>query len=160
MRIGSGFDIHCFGEGRRLVLGGIEFPGEQGLAGHSDADVVLHAVMDALLGAVGSGDIGIHFPPDDERFAGADSRVLARHVAAIVAERGFRVVNVDLTVLAERPKIRSRVEEMRQAIAAAIEVSPERVGIKATTLERLGALGRGEGIACQAVALLTRSGQP
>jgi 2-C-methyl-D-erythritol 2,4-cyclodiphosphate synthase len=106
------------------------------------------------------GDIGVLFPPEDEQYAGADSRVLARHVARAVADRGCRVVNVDLTVLAERPKIRSRVDEMRSAIADAIEVRPDRIGIKATTLERLGSLGRGEGIACQAVALLSRSGSP
>jgi 2-C-methyl-D-erythritol 2,4-cyclodiphosphate synthase len=157
LRIGSGFDVHRFGEGRRLMLGGIEFPGEEGLEGHSDADVVLHAVMDALLGAAGMGDIGVLFPPEDQQFAGADSRVLARQVSRAIAQRGCRVINVDLTVLAERPKIRSRVEEMRAAIADAIEVQPDRIGIKATTLERLGALGRGEGIACQAVALLSRS---
>lgn len=160
LRIGSGFDIHRFGEGRRLMLGGIEFPGEQGLEGHSDADVVLHAVMDAMLGAAGMGDIGVLFPPEDEQYSGADSRVLARQVARAVADRGCRVVNVDLTVLAERPKIRSRVDEMRSAIADAIEVQPDRIGIKATTLERLGSLGRGEGIACQAVALLSRSELP
>jgi len=157
LRIGSGFDVHRFGAGRRLMLGGIEFPGEQGLEGHSDADVVLHAVMDALLGAAGMGDIGVLFPPEDEQFAGADSRILARQVARAITERGYRVVNVDLTVLAERPKIRSRVQEMRSAIADAIATPPDRIGIKATTLERLGALGRGEGIACQAVALLTRT---
>ena len=139
-----------------MMLGGIEFPGEQGLEGHSDADVVVHAVMDALLGAAGMEDIGALFPPEDEQFAGADSRILARQVARSVRERGYRVINVDLTVLAERPKIRSRVGEMRAAIAAALEVSADRIGIKATTLERLGSLGRGEGIACQAVALLSR----
>jgi len=157
LRVGSGFDVHRFGEGRRLMLGGIEFPGEPGLEGHSDADVVLHAVMDALLGAAGMGDIGVLFPPEDQQFAGADSRVLARQVARAVADKGCRVVNVDLTVLAERPKIRSRVPEMRSAIADAIEVAPDRIGIKATTLERLGSLGRGEGIACQAVALISRT---
>jgi 2-C-methyl-D-erythritol 4-phosphate cytidylyltransferase/2-C-methyl-D-erythritol 2,4-cyclodiphosphate synthase len=157
LRVGSGFDVHRFGEGRRLMLGGIEFPGEPGLEGHSDADVVLHAVMDALLGAAGMGDIGVLFPPEDQQFAGADSRVLARQVARAVADKGCRVVNVDLTVLAERPKIRSRVSEMRSAIADAIEVAPDRIGIKATTLERLGSLGRGEGIACQAVALISRT---
>jgi 2-C-methyl-D-erythritol 4-phosphate cytidylyltransferase/2-C-methyl-D-erythritol 2,4-cyclodiphosphate synthase len=160
LRIGSGFDIHRFGAGRRLMLGGIEFPGEEGLEGHSDADVVLHAVMDALLGAAGMGDIGVLFPPEDERFAGADSRILAAQVARAIAERGYRVVNVDLTLLAERPKIRSRAQEMRSAIAGAIEVSSDRIGIKATTLERLGSLGRGEGIACQAVALLSRTESP
>jgi len=157
LRVGSGFDVHRFGEDRRLMLGGIEFPGEPGLEGHSDADVVLHAVMDALLGAAGMGDIGVLFPPEDQQFAGADSRVLARQVARAVADKGCRVVNVDLTVLAERPKIRSRVPEMRSAIADAIEVAPDRIGIKATTLERLGSLGRGEGIACQAVALISRT---
>jgi 2-C-methyl-D-erythritol 4-phosphate cytidylyltransferase/2-C-methyl-D-erythritol 2,4-cyclodiphosphate synthase len=156
LRVGSGFDIHRFGEGRRLMLGGIEFPGETGLEGHSDADVVLHAVMDAMLGAAGMGDIGVLFPPEDEQFAGADSRVLARQVARAIAAKGCRVVNVDLTVLAERPKIRARVPEMRAAIADAIEVAPDRIGIKATTLERLGSLGRAEGIACQAVALISR----
>jgi len=157
LRIGSGFDIHRFGDGRRLMLGGIEFPGETGLEGHSDADVVLHAVMDALLGAAGMGDIGVLFPPEDEQFAGADSGILAGQVARTIAEQGYRVINVDLTVLAEQPKIRSRVAEMRSAIASALEVSPDRIGIKATTLERLGSLGRGEGIACQAVALLSRT---
>jgi len=157
IRIGSGFDIHRFETGRRLVLGGVEFPGETGLAGHSDADVVLHAVMDALLGAVGLGDIGVLFPPDDPRFSGADSRALAADVARRVAAIGMRLVNLDVTVLAERPRIRSRVDAMREAIAEAIGVDSSRVGVKATTLEGLGALGRAEGIACQAVVLLERS---
>ena len=154
LRVGTGFDIHRFGEGRRLVLGGVEFAGETGLEGHSDADVVLHAAMDALLGAAGLGDIGMLFPPDDERFRGADSRELAREVARRVDAAGYHLVNLDIALMAERPKIGPRSVEMRQAIGEALGVAVENVGLKATTLERLGALGRAEGIACQAVALL------
>jgi len=155
-RIGTGFDIHRFETGRRLVLGGVEFPGETGLGGHSDADVVLHAVMDALLGAAALGDIGALFPPVDPRFHDADSRVLAADVARRIRALGLRVVNVDVTVLAERPRVRPQVDAMRQAVADAIAIDVSRVGIKATTLEGLGALGRAEGIGCQAVALLER----
>ncbi|HXV77446.1 MAG TPA: 2-C-methyl-D-erythritol 4-phosphate cytidylyltransferase [Candidatus Polarisedimenticolaceae bacterium] len=156
LRVGSGFDIHRVGEGRPLVLGGIGFPGEVGLTGHSDADVVLHAVMDALLGAAGLGDIGLLFPPDDPAWAGADSRDLACVVARRIDEAGFAVVNLDVTLLAERPKIAPRSVEMRDAIGRSLGIPSDRVGLKATTLERLGALGRGEGIACHAVALLVR----
>jgi len=156
LRVSHGFDIHRFGEGRRLVLGGVEFPGEPGLDGHSDADVVLHAAMDAVLGPTGLGDIGTLFPPDDPRFAGADSRALASEVARRVALERYRVINLDLMLLAERPKIRPRVEEMRRSIADAFGIAVDRVGLKATTLERLGSLGRAEGMACQAVALLSR----
>jgi 2-C-methyl-D-erythritol 4-phosphate cytidylyltransferase/2-C-methyl-D-erythritol 2,4-cyclodiphosphate synthase len=154
LRVGTGFDIHRFGEGRRLVLGGVEFPGAGGLDGHSDADVVLHAVMDALLGAVALGDIGEHFPADDERFRDAASTDLAREVAGMLASRGFAIVNVDVTVMAERPRIRDRVDAMRRAMAEALGIEAGQVGVKATTLERLGSLGRGEGIASQAVALV------
>ena len=157
LRVGSGFDVHRFGEARALVLGGVEFPGEPGLVGHSDADVVLHAAMDALLGAAGLDDIGAIFPPGDPAFAGADSRDLARDVARRVRVAGFRVANVDLTVLAERPRIRERVDAMRESIGHALDLDPRRVGLKATTFEGLGSLGRGEGIACHAVALLERS---
>jgi 2-C-methyl-D-erythritol 2,4-cyclodiphosphate synthase len=157
LRIGSGFDVHRFGAARALVLGGVEFPGEPGLVGHSDADVVLHAAMDALLGAAGLDDIGAIFPPGDPAFAGADSRDLARDVARRVRAAGFRVGNVDLTVLAERPRIRERVDAMRESIGHALDLDPLRVGLKATTFEGLGTLGRGEGIACHAVALLERS---
>jgi 2-C-methyl-D-erythritol 4-phosphate cytidylyltransferase/2-C-methyl-D-erythritol 2,4-cyclodiphosphate synthase len=156
LRVGSGFDIHRFEAGRRLVLGGVEFPGETGLAGHSDADVVLHAAMDALLGAGGLGDIGGLFPPGDARFRDADSRVLTADVARRIGDAGLRVVNLDLTVLAERPRIGPRAEEMRRAIAGALGIEVSRIGVKATTLEGLGALGRSEGIACQAVALVER----
>jgi len=154
LRVGTGFDVHRVDAARPLVLGGVRFPGEPGLAGHSDADVVLHAAMDALLGAAGLGDIGLLFPPEDPGFSGADSARLAAEVVARLRESGFETVNLDLTLLAERPRIRERREEMRASIAACLSVDPQRIGLKATTLERLGALGRAEGIACQAVALV------
>jgi 2-C-methyl-D-erythritol 4-phosphate cytidylyltransferase/2-C-methyl-D-erythritol 2,4-cyclodiphosphate synthase len=154
LRVGGGFDIHHFEAGRRLVLGGISFEGETGLAGHSDADVVLHAAMDAILGAAALGDIGSHFPPDDPKWKDADSRSLAGMVAGLVRGRGFEIVNIDLTILAERPRIGPRAGLMREAIALCLGMDETRVGLKATTLEGLGSLGRGEGIACQAMALL------
>ena len=158
LRVGSGFDVHRIDPRRALVLGGVPFEGAPGLAGHSDADVVLHAAMDAVLGAASLGDIGAHFPPEDERFAGAESTALVRRVAAMLEAEGWRIVNLDLTLLAERPRIRDRVEAMRVSIAACFGIDPRRVGLKATTLEGLGALGRGEGMACQAVALLAAAG--
>lgn len=160
LRIGHGFDVHRFEEGRPLVLGGTLFPGETGLAGHSDADVVLHAAMDALLGAAALGDIGAHFPPDDPGFEDADSKDLARLVAKLLAGRDCQVVNLDLTLQAERPKIRDRVAEMRETIASCFGVPVERVALKATTLEGMGPLGRGEGIGCHAVALLSVKDSP
>jgi len=159
LRVGHGYDVHRFGGTRGLVLGGVAFPGEEGLAGHSDADVVLHAAMDAVLGAAGLPDIGHYFPPDDPRFAGADSAALAREVAGHLRRAGFRIANLDLTLLAEHPKIRDRVAPMRAAIAVAFLIDPSDVGLKATTLEGLGALGRGEGIACHAVALIREMGR-
>jgi 2-C-methyl-D-erythritol 4-phosphate cytidylyltransferase/2-C-methyl-D-erythritol 2,4-cyclodiphosphate synthase len=156
LRVGHGYDVHRFGGTRTLVLGGVAFPGEQGLLGHSDADVVLHAAMDALLGAAGLPDIGHHFPPGDPRFEGADSSLLAREVCGHLRASGFRIANLSLTLLAERPRVRERVGAMRESIAAAFLVEPARVGLTATTLEGLGGLGRGEGIACHAVALLRR----
>jgi 2-C-methyl-D-erythritol 4-phosphate cytidylyltransferase / 2-C-methyl-D-erythritol 2,4-cyclodiphosphate synthase len=156
LRVGSGFDVHRFEAGRRLVLGGIELAGEVGLAGHSDADVVLHAIMDALLGAAGLGDIGVHFPPGDPRYKDSDSRVLLADVHCRIADLGLRIVNVDVTVLAERPRLQPHVDAMRRAIAETLALESSQVGIKATTLEGLGALGRAEGIAAQAVALLER----
>jgi len=157
LRVGTGFDIHRVGgPERRLVLGGVPFPGEPGLLGHSDADVVLHAVMDALLGAVALGDIGHHFPPEDPGFKDACSAELTRKVAQLIAAEGYSVVNLDITLLAESPKIRGRAEEMRASIAGCLGIELSRVGLKATTLEGLGALGRGEGAACQATALLQR----
>jgi len=158
VRIGHGFDVHRFAEGKPLRLGGVDFPGERGLAGHSDADVVLHAAMDALLGAASLPDIGHHFPPGDPRFAGADSRELAREVARMIRGSGWEVGNIDVTVLAETPRVSGRRDAMREAVAAALSIDVARVGLKATTLEGLGSLGRSEGIACHAVAILHRGG--
>ncbi|AKU90731.1 2-C-methyl-D-erythritol 4-phosphate cytidylyltransferase [Vulgatibacter incomptus] len=154
--VGFGFDVHAFEEGRRCVLGGVEFPGETGLAGHSDADAALHAIMDAILGAAGLGDIGQHFPDTDARFRGADSGVLLQEVAARAKAAGFRVQNVDLTIAAARPRIGPRREEMRAKIASILGIPEARVNVKATTTEGLGFVGRSEGIAAQAVALLAR----
>jgi 2-C-methyl-D-erythritol 2,4-cyclodiphosphate synthase len=154
MRSGIGYDIHRFEDGRRLVLGGVEFPGETGLAGHSDADVVLHAIIDALLGGAGLGDIGRHFPPDDSQWAGADSAALLERTCEIVREAGFEVVNVDATVIAERPRLAERLDEMRERMAAVMGVDRSRVNVKATTNEGIGDIGRGEGIAALAIASL------
>jgi 2-C-methyl-D-erythritol 2,4-cyclodiphosphate synthase len=142
-----------------LILGGVrlEHPDGLGLDGHSDADVLVHALMDALLGALSLGDIGRHFPPEDSRWQGADSLELLQKVVALVAERGWRVVNVDAVVIAERPRLRPHIDTMRAAIAAGLGVDPEQVGVKATTNEGLGPEGREEGVACHAVALLARS---
>ena len=153
-RVGQGYDVHPFEDGRRLVLGGVTFEGETGLAGHSDGDVATHAVIDALLGAAALGDIGGHFPSTDARLRDADSIDLLRQVAKLVAAAGFRMGNVDLTVVAERPRIAPRVTEMRQRLAAALGVDTARVSVKATTTDGLGFTGRGEGIAALAVALL------
>ena len=154
MRIGIGYDIHRFQEGRPLVLGGVTLPGETGLAGHSDADVLLHAVIDALLGAAGLGDIGQRFPPDDPAYAGADSLRLLAEVRAAVEEAGYRPVNVDATVIAERPRLEPHVAAMRRAIGGALGLDEGRVSVKATTNEGIGDIGRGEAIAALAVALL------
>ncbi len=156
LRIGQGYDVHPLRAGRRLVLGGVEINHERGLDGHSDADVLLHAIMDAVLGAAGLGDIGRHFPPSEERWRGASSLDLLARVAVLVHDAGWRAVNVDATVIAERPHIAPHVPSMRERIAAGLGVSVDAVGIKATTNERLGALGREEGIAALAVALLMR----
>jgi 2-C-methyl-D-erythritol 2,4-cyclodiphosphate synthase len=155
MRIGIGYDIHRFQEGRPLVLGGVTLPGETGLGGHSDADVLLHAVIDAILGAAGLGDIGQHFPPDDPAYADADSLRLLAEARAAVEEAGYRAANVDATVIAERPKIGPRVAEMRRSIGDALGLGESRVSVKATTNEGIGDIGRGEAIAALAVALLT-----
>ena len=153
MRIGLGYDVHRFADGRRLILSGVEFPGETGLDGHSDADVVLHAVADAILGAAAMGDIGDHFPPDDERWRDADSADLVRQVVEMVAA-AYAIVNVDVTVIAERPKIKPRRLEMRNRLAELLAITDGQVSIKATTNEMLGAIGRSEGIAAIANALL------
>lgn len=152
-RVGLGYDVHPFAAGRRLVLGGVEIPHDRGLAGYSDADVLLHAVMDALLGAAGLGDIGVHFPPTDPRWQGADSRELVRTVRRLL-EPGWRVVNVDATLLAEAPRIGPYREAMRRSIADLLGVAAAQVNVKATTNEGMGFVGRGEGIAALAVALL------
>lgn len=158
MRIGHGYDVHRLVEDRKLILGGVEIPYEKGLLGHSDADVLLHALADALLGAAALGDIGQHFPDTDERYRGADSRMLLRSVADMLAERGFSVVNVDCTVLAQRPKLAPHIPRMRENIAADLGLPLDRVSVKATTEEGLGFTGEGKGIAAHAVALLTEKG--
>jgi 2-C-methyl-D-erythritol 2,4-cyclodiphosphate synthase len=154
MRVGIGYDVHPFAKGRPLVLGGVPVGGEDGLSGHSDADAVLHAIIDALLGAAGLGDIGQHFPSEDPAYAGADSKELLRHVAGLLKGAGYQVENVDATVIAERPRLQGYLSRMRQTIAAVLGVEDARVSVKATTHEGLGAIGRGEGIAAMAVALL------
>ena len=157
LRIGHGFDVHAFAEGRELILGGVHVPSERGLLGHSDADVVAHALMDAVLGAARLGDIGKLFPDTDPAYAGADSLKLMERVAALVRERGFEIVDVDCTIAAQAPKLAPYREEMRANMAAALGVSVENVGVKATTTERLGFVGREEGIAAWSVALLDAS---
>lgn len=154
MRIGHGYDVHRLVEGRALILGGVNIPYEKGLLGHSDADVLTHALMDALLGACGLGDIGKHFPDSDERYKGADSVELLRHVCSLLKEKNYTVSNVDCTVLAQRPKLSPYIPEMRRIISGAMGIDPERVNIKATTEEGLGFTGEGLGIAAHAVALI------
>ena len=158
IRIGNGYDIHRLVPGRPLILGGqtLEHPAGLGLDGHSDADVLVHAIMDALLGALSLGDIGKYFPPTDPKWKGADSLVLLEQVMGLVRERGWSVVNVDSVVIAERPKLKPHIEAMRAAIAGRMGLAPEQVGVKATTNEKLGAEGREEGISCQAVVLLSK----
>lgn len=156
MRIGQGFDVHALVEGRRLIMGGVEIPYQLGLAGHSDADVLLHAISDALLGAIGQGDIGRHFPDSDPAFKGADSRKLLREVMRLVALEGFYVVNVDATIIAQAPKMAPYIPQMEANIAADLGVSTDVVNVKATTTEKLGYTGRGEGIAAQAACLLMK----
>ncbi len=158
MRVGQGFDVHAFAAGRRLVIGGVEIPHERGLLGHSDADVLLHALCDALLGAAALGDIGRHFPDSDARYRGADSRVLLRHVAALVRAEGHVIVNVDATIIAQAPRLAPYIPAMVEAIAADLGIATGAVNVKATTTEQLGFTGRGEGIAAQAVCLLERAG--
>ena len=153
-RTGIGYDVHRFAEGRRLVLGGVEIPHSRGLLGHSDADVITHAAMDAVLGACGCADIGTYFPDTDAKFAGADSLELARQVRRVIAEKGFALHGLDLMVLAEEPKLKPHVALMRERIAEAFGVTADQVGLKVTTNEGMGWVGRGEGIACMASALV------
>ena len=154
MRIGHGFDVHAFGPGQFITLGGVRIPHTQGLIAHSDGDVLLHALCDALLGATGLGDIGQHFPDSSAEFKGIDSRVLLRRVAALLREQGLTVSNADATIIAQAPKMAPHIPTMRENIAADLALAPDRINVKATTTERLGYIGRGEGIAVHAVALL------
>ena len=157
MRIGHGYDVHRFGEGDFITLGGVRIPHRCGLIAHSDGDVLLHALSDALLGAVALGDIGKHFPDNDPAFKGADSRVLLRHVLGLVQAKGYRVGNVDATIVAQAPKMAPHIENMRQCIAEDLQVALDQVNVKATTTEKLGFTGREEGIAVHSVALLLRA---
>ena len=154
MRIGTGYDVHKLAEGRKLIIGGVEIPCEKGLLGHSDADVLVHAIMDALLGAAALGDIGKHFPDTDPKYKGADSLMLMREVRRILDENGFEVGNVDATIIAQAPKMSPHIDTMRRNIADALGLDVSQVSVKATTEERLGFTGCGEGISAQAVALI------
>jgi 2-C-methyl-D-erythritol 2,4-cyclodiphosphate synthase len=154
IRIGNGYDIHQLSPDRRLILGGVEIPHELGLLGHSDADVLTHAIMDAMLGALSLGDIGLYFPPTDPQWKGADSLVLLGKVNQLIQERGWQVGNIDSVVVAERPKLKPHILAMRDRLADILQVQPDRIGIKATTNEKLGPVGREEGICAYAVALL------
>lgn len=156
LRIGQGYDVHAFEVGDHVTLGGVAIPHSQGVRAHSDGDVLLHALCDALLGAAGLGDIGMHFPDTDPRWRGADSRQFVRHVATLLAEHGYRVVNVDATVLSEAPRLGKHRAAMRANIASDLDIAPECVNIKATTSETLGFIGRREGLACLAVALIEK----
>lgn len=155
MRIGYGYDVHRLEEGRELVLGGVTIPFEKGLSGHSDADVLLHAITDALLGACALGDIGQHFPDTEAEFEGIDSRILLRRVKELIAGKGFRIGNIDATIVAERPKLASYIPEMRERIAEDLGIEVSRLSVKATTSEGMGFEGKGKGISARAVALVT-----
>lgn len=154
MRIGQGYDVHRLTEGRKLIIGGVNIPYEKGLDGHSDADVLLHAIMDALLGAAALGDIGLLFPDTDAQYAGADSLKLLERVKEVLAQKGYSVVNIDATVIAQEPKLRPYIDMMRQNIASTLGIELSRVSVKATTEEKLGFTGRKEGIAAQAIVLI------
>ncbi|MCM0081095.1 2-C-methyl-D-erythritol 2,4-cyclodiphosphate synthase [Geomonas sp. Red32] len=154
MRIGNGYDVHRLVEGRKLILCGVDVPYQKGLLGHSDADVALHALSDAILGAIGEGDIGRHFPDTDPKYKGADSVKLLEHVMGLASSKGYKIGNVDVTIVAQRPKLAPFIAQMRANVARALSTSEDRVNVKATTTEELGFAGRGEGIASYAVALL------
>ncbi|UZW59343.1 2-C-methyl-D-erythritol 2,4-cyclodiphosphate synthase [Lysobacter enzymogenes] len=154
IRIGQGYDVHAFGDGDHVMLGGVRVAHERGVIAHSDGDVVLHALCDAMLGALALGDIGKHFPPSDERWRGADSRAFLRHCSDLIAQRGYKVGNCDVTVICERPKVGPHAQAMRESIAADLGIAVDAVSVKATTSEKLGFTGRGEGIAATAVCLL------
>lgn len=154
MRIGHGYDVHKLVENRRLIIGGVEIPYERGLLGHSDADVLIHAIMDALLGAACLGDIGRHFPDNNEKFKGISSVLLLKHVEGLIRAKGYRIVNIDATIIAQRPKLAQHLEGMRKNISETLNISMEDINIKATTEEGLGFTGRGEGIGAHAVCLI------
>ena len=156
MRIGMGYDVHRLVEGRKLILGGVEIPFEKGLLGHSDADVLVHALMDAILGAMAMRDIGYHFPDTDEAYRGISSLLLLARVKELMGDAGYTLGNADITLMAERPKIAPYIDAMTRSLARTLEVSPDAIGIKATTTEGLGFVGRGEGMAAQAVVLLEK----
>ena len=156
IRIGNGFDVHRLVQGRPLIICGVEIPHTLGLLGHSDADVAIHALADAILGAATMRDIGYHFPDTDPAYAGADSRRLLRRVVELIGEKGYRVSNVDITIIAQQPKMLPHIPQMIANMAADLALDPDRVSVKATTTERLGFTGRGEGIAAQATALITK----
>lgn len=157
MRIGHGFDVHAFGEGTFITMGGVQIPYERGLIAHSDGDVALHALADALLGAAALGDIGQHFPDTDAAYAGADSRILLRHVVGLIHDKGYRVGNADITIIAQAPKMAPHIPAIRECIAADLRVHLDDVNVKATTTEKLGFTGRKEGIAVEAVVLLLKA---
>lgn len=157
IRIGQGYDVHAFGEGDHVVLGGVRVPHDRGLLAHSDGDVAIHALCDAILGALALGDIGIHFPPTDPQWKGADSRAFLRHCRELARQRGWRIGNADITIVCERPKVGPHAEAMRALLAADLGIDMGQVSVKATTSEGLGFTGRGEGIAAQAVCLLERA---
>ena len=157
IRIGNGYDIHRLSPGRRLILGGVDIPHELGLLGHSDADVLTHAIMDAMLGALSLGDIGHYFPPSDPKWAGADSLVLLGQVDGLVRSQGWQVNNIDSVLVAERPKLKPHIEQMRTNLAKVLDLQPNQVGVKATTNEKLGPVGREEGICAYTVVLLGQS---
>lgn len=157
IRIGHGFDVHQLVEARKCIIGGVDIPHDKGLKGHSDADVLLHAICDALLGAAALGDIGKHFPDTDPRFKGIDSRELLRHVAGLLRDKGYAVVNVDATVIAEAPRLAQHIAAMCANIATDLGLEVDRINVKATTTEKLGFTGRGEGIAAEAVCLIERA---
>lgn len=155
MRIGHGYDVHAFADNRKLILGGVDIPHSKGLAGHSDADVLIHAVCDALLGAAALGDIGKHFPDTSADYKNIDSRILLRHVYSLLNERSYKVINLDSTIVAQRPKLAPFIEQMRINIAADLQTPVENINVKATTTEKLGFTGREEGITAQAVCLIS-----
>ena len=159
IRIGNGYDVHRLKEGRKLILGGIDIPHTKGLLGHSDADALTHSIMDAMLGALSLGDIGLYFPPSDPKWAGADSQKLLTQVNQLVSDRGWCVSNIDSVVIAEQPKLKPHIHAMRDRLANTLTLSPDQIGIKATTHEKLGPMGREEGIAAYAVVLLQKATQ-